>query len=86
VFRAGTLDARQRHLVLTNVGTKLIRRLRPLWQAMEEAALEVDAEGDNAVAALDRLDEVLARQSLFERIIGKLSRANRVRRVRPRKS
>src|SRR4051794_25662529 len=54
-------DARQRHLRVTNAGSKLIRRLKPLWQAMEDAALEVDAEADNAVAALDRLDEVLAR-------------------------
>jgi MarR family transcriptional regulator, organic hydroperoxide resistance regulator len=83
---AHPLDARQRHLVLTNAGAKLIGRLRPLWQAMEEAALEVDAEADNAVAALDRLDEVLARQSIFERIMAKLSRVNHDRRSRPAKS
>jgi DNA-binding MarR family transcriptional regulator len=83
---AHPLDARQRHLVLTNAGSKLIRRLKPLWQAMEEAALEIDAEADNAVAALDRLDEVLARQSTFERIMAKLPLANRDRRTRPARS
>src|SRR3954468_12921385 len=30
-------DARQRHLVVTKAGSKLIRRLRPLWQAMDSA-------------------------------------------------
>jgi MarR family transcriptional regulator, organic hydroperoxide resistance regulator len=74
-MEAHPLDARQRHLVLTNAGVKLLGRLQPLWQAMEAAALEVDAEAGNAVAALDRLDEVLARQSLFERILAKLSNA-----------
>lgn len=85
-MEAHPLDARQRHLVLTNAGAKLIRRLKPLWQAMEEAAREVDAEACNAVAALDRLDEVLARQSLFERIMAKLPRVNHDRRTRPAKS
>lgn len=71
---AHPLDARQRHLMLTGAGTKLIRRLKPLWDAMNEAALELNAEADNAVAALDRLDEAIARQPLFDRIMAKLSR------------
>lgn len=66
-------DARQRHLALTAEGMKLIRRLKPLWQAMSDAALEVNQEAGNIVEALDRLDEVLGRQSLFERIAGKLA-------------
>lgn len=65
-------DARQRHLMLTAKGTKLIRQLAPLWQAMEHAALEVNAEADNAIAALDRLDEALARKSMFDRIVERL--------------
>jgi MarR family transcriptional regulator, organic hydroperoxide resistance regulator len=69
------LDARQRHLALTSAGSKLIRRLKPLWDAMNEAALELNAEAGNVVAALDRLDEAIARQSLFDRIQAKLSRA-----------
>jgi DNA-binding MarR family transcriptional regulator len=79
-------DARQRHLVLTSAGSKLIRRLRPLWQAMEDAALEVNAEANNAVAALDRLDEALARQSMFDRIAKRLTRADRNRTTRAAKS
>jgi DNA-binding MarR family transcriptional regulator len=68
-------DARQRHLVLTAAGAKLVRRLQPLWQAMHDAALELNAEAGNAVATLDRLDEALARQSLFDRIAGRLASA-----------
>lgn len=64
-------DARQRYLVLTDAGEALVRRLAPLWRAMEDAAREVDAEADNVVAALDRLDAVLARKSLFDRIMEK---------------
>jgi DNA-binding MarR family transcriptional regulator len=66
-------DARQRHLVLTDAGSKLIRRLKSLWQAMDDAAIEVNDEAGDVVAALDRLDEALARQSMFDRIVRKLS-------------
>jgi MarR family transcriptional regulator, organic hydroperoxide resistance regulator len=71
---AHPLDARQRHLMLTSAGSKLIRRLKPLWDAMSEAALELNAEAGNVTAVLDRLDEAIARQSLFDRITAKLSR------------
>lgn len=67
-------DARQRYLVLTAAGTALVRRLAPLWQAMEAAARELDAEAGGVVAALDRLDEALARKSLFDRIVEKETR------------
>jgi DNA-binding MarR family transcriptional regulator len=78
-------DARQRHLMLTPVGSKLIRRLKPLWQAMDAAALEVDAEAGNAVAALDCLDAVLARQSMFDRIAKKLGQSRSTPRTRASK-
>jgi DNA-binding MarR family transcriptional regulator len=71
---AHPLDARQRHLTLTSGGTKLVKRLKPLWNAMTEAAEELNAEAGNAVAALDRLDDAVARMSLFDRIMAKLSR------------
>lgn len=66
-------DARQRHLVLSKTGAALIRRLKPLWHAMDAAALEVDAAAGGAAAALDRLDAVLTQQSMFDRITEKLS-------------
>jgi MarR family transcriptional regulator, organic hydroperoxide resistance regulator len=80
------LDARQRHLVVTTLGKKLIRRLTPLWHAMEEAAQEINAEAGDAVGALDRLDEALARESLFERIVANLSHAKPDRRAQRAKS
>jgi len=66
-------DARQRHLVLSKSGSALIRRLKPLWQAMDSAALDVDAAAGHASAALDRLDAVLTQQSMFDRIVEKLA-------------
>jgi DNA-binding MarR family transcriptional regulator len=67
-------DARQRHLVLTRNGKTLIRRLQPLWDAMDAAALEVNDAAGDVVASLDRLETVLARQSMFDRITGKLAK------------
>lgn len=79
-------DARQRHLVLTKGGSVLIRRLKPLWQAMDAAALEVAAAAGDVVAALDRLDAVLTRQSMFERIVEKLPGNGADSRTRRKKS
>ena len=84
---AHATDARQRHLALTAAGSALVRRLRPLWRAMDEAAREVDAEAGEVVAVLDRLDEALERRSMFDRISEKLSRTTDVaaeRRTRTR--
>jgi DNA-binding MarR family transcriptional regulator len=67
-------DARQRHLVLTRNGKTLIRRLQPLWDAMDAAALDVNDAAGDVVASLDRLETVLARQSMFDRITGKLAK------------
>jgi MarR family transcriptional regulator, organic hydroperoxide resistance regulator len=67
-------DARQRHLVLTRNGKALIRRLQPLWDAMDAAALDVNDAAGDVVASLDRLETVLARQSMFDRITGKLAK------------
>jgi DNA-binding MarR family transcriptional regulator len=68
------LDARQRHLVLTSAGSRVIARLKPLWRAMSEAALEINVEAGNVAAALDRLDKAIARQSLFDRILARMPR------------
>lgn len=62
-------DARRRRLTLTEEGARLVERLTPLWGAFEQAAQELNAEAGDVVAALDRLDDALARKSLFDRII-----------------
>lgn len=61
-------DARRKPLRLTPKGEALVARLRPLWRAMDEASLELNAAAGDAVAALDRLDEALDQASLFARI------------------
>ncbi|WP_332765445.1 MarR family winged helix-turn-helix transcriptional regulator [Phenylobacterium sp.] len=66
---ADPADARRRRLTLTEDGARLIERLTPLWRAFEEAALELNAEAGDVATALDRLDDALARKSLFDRII-----------------
>lgn len=62
------VDARRRILSLTSEGTALVERMGPLWQAFNAAAAEINAEAGDVVAALDRLDDALARKSLFDRI------------------
>ncbi|WP_044563409.1 MarR family winged helix-turn-helix transcriptional regulator [Azospirillum sp. B4] len=65
-------DARRRRLSLTPAGQGLVSRLRPLWQALEGAALELDAEAQAVTAALDRLEDALARRSLYQRVLDRL--------------
>jgi len=60
-------------LVLTDSGTALVERLKPLWQAFDQAALTLNAEAGEVAAALDRLDDALAQRSLFDRIMDKLA-------------
>jgi DNA-binding MarR family transcriptional regulator len=64
-------DARRRHLSLTPAGEALVARLAPLWMAFNAAAEELNAEAGDVVRLLDRLDDALARKSLFERIADK---------------
>ncbi|MCE3290632.1 MAG: transcriptional regulator [Caulobacter sp.] len=61
-------DARRRRLRLTAEGEALAARLAPLWQAFNRAAEALNAEAGGAVEVLDRLDDALARRSMFERI------------------
>jgi DNA-binding MarR family transcriptional regulator len=61
-------DARRRSLRLTAKGAALVARLVPLWSAFDAAAREVNAEAGDVVRMLDRLDDALARKSMFARI------------------
>lgn len=65
-------DARRRRLTLTANGEALVARLKPVWQAFEAAALELDDEAAGVAAALDRLDDALARRPLYDRIRDRL--------------
>jgi DNA-binding MarR family transcriptional regulator len=61
-------DARSRLLRLSAGGKDLVRRLQPLWKILNATSLELDAEADHVIAALDRLDRALERKSLYERV------------------
>lgn len=68
---SGTADkrnARLRRLRLTAQGRDVAARLAPLWAALNAAAVELDAEAQDALAAIDRLERALERSSLYERV------------------
>ena len=66
-------DGRSRLLRLSSSGKELVRRLQPLWKILNATSLELDAEADHVIAALDRLDRALERLSLYDRVRQKLA-------------
>lgn len=68
-----TTDRRRSVLTLTQAGARLIARLGPMWDAFNAAAGELDEEAGHIVAALDRLDDALARRSMYDRIQDRLT-------------
>ncbi|MEO8673336.1 MAG: MarR family winged helix-turn-helix transcriptional regulator [Tahibacter sp.] len=69
VSERDTADSRRRRLALTDAGHRLVVQLKPLWRAFEAAAMELTREADQLIASLDRLDNALEEQSMFERIM-----------------
>ena len=61
-------DRRRRRLRLTEQGAALVARLRPLWQALDEAAIALDRDAGGVVDALRALEEALRRRPLYERV------------------
>ena len=72
---ASAEDARRRELSLTPKGDALVAQLSALWRALDGVAEELNSEAGDVVKALDRLDDALARRSLFERVADKLGDA-----------
>lgn len=68
-------DARRRLLTLTPEGRALIASVKPLWRALDQAALALNAAAGEVVVALDRLDDALAEGSLFDRAMMELAKA-----------
>lgn len=66
-------DGRRRTLHLTPEGEDLVARLTPLWRVLIDAAAELNAEAEDTVAALDRLDRALDRSSLHDRVTRRMS-------------
>lgn len=73
ISQADPEDARKKKLMLTAKGKRLVARLRPIWAAFDAAALELNAESGDVVASLNKLDDALERQSIFERIMLRLA-------------
>jgi DNA-binding MarR family transcriptional regulator len=68
-------DARRRLLALSPSGKTLVAQLRPLWDAFDETARELDVEAGRVTEALARLEQALARTSLYERIAAMVRRS-----------
>ena len=68
-------DRRSRKIQLSAAGWRLFRRLEPVWELLNQTAIELNREAGDAIAALDRLDKAFARQSLYERVNAKIKRA-----------
>lgn len=75
VSHADASDGRRRVVSLTPEGHARVRELAPMWAAFDTAAAVLDREAGDVVQALDRLDDALARRSLFERIVDLLDRS-----------
>ncbi|WP_395943991.1 MarR family winged helix-turn-helix transcriptional regulator [Brevundimonas sp.] len=67
-WETDTRNARLRRLRLTPEGRALAARLTPLWNALNAAAVELNAEAKDALAAIDRLEQAVARVSLYDRV------------------
>lgn len=66
--RADPNDGRRRVLHLTPKGEKLVEKLKPLWDALEQAGRDIDDEAGNVVAGLRRLEAALDKQSIVDRV------------------
>ncbi len=71
-------DARSRVLALSKHGRELYLRLSPLWALLNQTAIELNKEAGDVMASLDRLDEALERQSLYDRIKMNMARSSMV--------
>jgi len=65
-------DSRRRVLTLSDAGMDLVARLRPMWDVFDEVAQQLDREAGEVTRSLARLEQALARRSLFARISERL--------------
>jgi DNA-binding MarR family transcriptional regulator len=67
-------DARRRIQRLTKTGKVFVGKVRPVWNALMESARDLDREGIDLNTPLDKVEQALDRQSLYERALGYLNR------------
>ena len=65
-------DGRQRILSLTDAGIEFTKSMAPVWEAMEQASIELNREAKKIAEALDSLDQALQRKSFFQRAMVKI--------------
>jgi hypothetical protein len=44
-----------------------------VWEALAAAAIDLNAESGDALAALDRLETAVSRQSLYDRVMARMA-------------
>ncbi|MCA3255393.1 MAG: MarR family transcriptional regulator [Alphaproteobacteria bacterium] len=66
-------DARKRVLRLSADGVALVRRLAPVWGALEAVASDLAASAPGLIEALDRLEAALDRRSLRDRALDEMA-------------
>lgn len=69
-------DGRRKTLSLTSAGIQLCERLSALWESFNAAAQELNDEAGDVVGLLDRLDDALARRSMYDRIMDRVALVN----------
>lgn len=65
-------DSRRRVLTLSPSGAQFASQLRPMWDVFDEVARQLDAEAGDVTQALTRLDQALARKSLYARLMERI--------------
>ena len=72
-------DARRRQLRLTDDGQVFVTKVAPLWQALSDCAAELNDEAGDLVRPLDRLEDLLDKRSLVDRVRDRLGLTPEVR-------
>jgi MarR family transcriptional regulator, organic hydroperoxide resistance regulator len=74
--RTDPRDPRRRLQSLTEAGLQLVEKARPVWEALMEAARDLDREGIDLVTPLAQIERELDKKSLHERALGYLRSAS----------
>ena len=61
-------DRRRNVIQLTPKGHKLAEKLNPLWQALVKVAIDLNKEGDDLIASIDKIELALKNKSLHDRV------------------